>query len=75
MPDEFGRVSPEDWVSTEDPATGSEFGGVPGLVQPPPHELDTHETTGYMKAVPVDEYVDGAWTSTYDVPPTQMVRP
>jgi hypothetical protein len=25
-------------VSEHDPETGSEFGGVPGMIQPPPHE-------------------------------------
>jgi hypothetical protein len=65
---------PEEWVSKVDPSTGSEFGGVPGLVQPPPHEMDVAETANYMKSVPADEFVDQAWVSTYDVPPTQMVK-
>ena len=78
---------PDEWVSTVDPATGSEFGGVPGLVQPLPHVLtdSAADTANYMKSVPADEMVQAGvdqlgnpimeFASTYDVPPTQQVRP
>ena len=66
---------PEEWVSTGDPSTGSEFGGVSGLIQPPPHEKDAAETSAYMRSIPADEFVDQAWVSTYDAPPTTQVRP
>lgn len=68
---------PEDWVSTVDPTTGSEFGGVPGLIQPAPHDMADvpYETANYAKSVPDAEYVDGAWVSTYAAPDTQLIRP
>lgn len=68
---------PEEWVSTQDPSTGSEFGGVPGLVQPAPHDMTDvpHETANYIKSIPAAEYVDGAWVSTYPAPATELVRP
>lgn len=66
---------PEEWVSTVDPSTGSEFGGVPGLIQPPPHEMTVDEKAIYMKSLPADELVDQAWVSTYDAPDSTQVRP
>ena len=78
---------PEDWVSTVDPATGSEFGGVPGHVQPLPHDMlnsSVHEVRNYIVSIPADEVVQSGvdqrgvplyeFASTYDVPPTQMVK-
>lgn len=38
-------------VSEEDPAFGSEFGGVGGLIQPPPHEPTAREKLMQLHAI------------------------
>lgn len=82
--------NPEDWVSTSDPANGTEFGGVPGLIQPPPHELTeagspSWERANYLRSIPSAELVDVGtddrgntirdWGSSYEAPPSTLVRP
>jgi len=43
-------------ISTDDPATGSEFGGVSGLVQPPPHNPSAGERLNMVYAIdPMDD--------------------
>lgn len=38
-------------ISQEDPDTGTEYGGVSGLVQPPPHEPTASERLMMLKAI------------------------
>jgi hypothetical protein len=40
-----------DLVSTEDYRTGSEFGGVGGLIQPPPHRPSAGERRSMIMAI------------------------
>jgi hypothetical protein len=43
-------------VSTEDPDTGSEFGGVGGIIQPPPHSPSASERLSMIYAIdPLDD--------------------
>lgn len=43
-------------VSTEDPNTGSEFGGVAGIIQPPPHNATASERLSMIYAIdPMDD--------------------
>lgn len=43
-------------VSTDDPARGSEFGGVGGLIQPPPHAPSASERLSMIYAIdPMDD--------------------
>jgi hypothetical protein len=45
-----------DLVSTEDPDTGSEFGGVAGLIQPAPHVPTASERLRMVYAIdPTDD--------------------
>jgi hypothetical protein len=49
-------LNSRDLVSTEDPATGSEFGGVAGLIQPPPHVPSASERLRMIYAIdPLDD--------------------
>jgi hypothetical protein len=38
-------------MTTPDPNGGSEYGGVPGLVQPPPHEPTASEKLSALYAI------------------------
>lgn len=77
--------NPEDWVSTVDPTTGSEFGGVPGLIQPAPHTMDVAETAAYARSIPADQMIQVGtdargrpimgFASTYEAPATDLIRP
>lgn len=43
-------------VSGEDPATGSEYGGVAGMIQPPPHAPTARERLRMIYAIdPLDD--------------------
>lgn len=42
-------------VSEEDPAFGSEFGGVGGIIQPPPHEPTPAERRMQLMHVPTQD--------------------
>jgi hypothetical protein len=43
-------------ISTEDPDIGSEFGGVGGVVQPPPHNPTASERLSMVYAIdPMDD--------------------
>ena len=44
-------ISSRDLVSEEDYREGSEFGGVDGLIQPPPHVPDASERLMMLKAI------------------------
>lgn len=49
-------VTSEDLVSPEDYRTGSEFGGVVGLIQPPPHVPTASERLRMIYAIdPTDD--------------------
>lgn len=50
------NINSQDLVSTEDPERGSEFGGVPGLIQPPPHNPSASERLSMIYAIdPLDD--------------------
>lgn len=51
------EIHSKDLVSTADPDRGSEFGGVPGLVQPPPHKPSGSERLSMIYAI--DSLDDG----------------
>jgi hypothetical protein len=43
-----------------DPQKGSEYGGVPGLIQPPPHELTAKDKLKMLyQTLPEVGYIDG----------------
>lgn len=44
-------VTSRDLVSTEDYRTGSEFGGVAGLIQPAPHTANSSERLSMIYAI------------------------
>lgn len=49
-------LSSRDLVSTEDPETGSEFGGVGGLIAPAPHKPTSRERLSMIYAIdPMDD--------------------
>lgn len=49
-------ISSRDLVSTDDPAGGSEFGGVGGVIQPPPHAPTSSERLSMIYAIdPTDD--------------------
>lgn len=48
-------VTSVDLVSTEDYRTGSEFGGVVGLIQPPPHVPTASERLRMIHAIDPDD--------------------
>ena len=49
-------IDSRDLVSTEDHRTGSEFGGVSGLIQPPPHVPTASERLTMIYALdPMDD--------------------
>jgi hypothetical protein len=53
---------------------GTEFGGVPGLIQPIPHEMTPAERRTYMVHVPADETDEaGNTVSTWPVPESEKV--
>lgn len=69
----FGTKHGRPWMkqSTADPAKGSEYGGVEGLIAPPPHDIkdSAHEQLMLMyNTDPADE------TSGAELPPTKKVR-
>jgi hypothetical protein len=45
------RPLSEDLISDEDYRTGSEFGGVPGIIQPPPHVPTASERLHMIYAI------------------------
>lgn len=50
------EIHSKELVSTDDPATGSEFGGVGGLIQPPPHNPSASERLSMIRAIdPMDD--------------------
>lgn len=50
------EIDSRDLVSIEDPDTGSEFGGVGGLIQPPPHNPSASERLSMIYAIdPLDD--------------------
>jgi len=59
-------INSRDLVSTEDPATGSEFGGVRGLIQPPPHVPTASERLRMIYAI--DHNDDGTQTDSVLAP-------
>jgi hypothetical protein len=49
-------ITSRDLVSTEDPARGSQFGGVGGLIQPSPHVPSASERLSMIYAIdPLDD--------------------
>lgn len=49
-------INSRNLVSTEDPADGSEFGGVGGLILPPPHSPTSSERLSMIYAIdPMDD--------------------
>lgn len=53
---ELPPIDSHDLVSDEDYRTGSEFGGVAGLIQPPPHVPDAAERLHMVYAIdPTDD--------------------
>ena len=56
----------QDRVSPDDPAFGSEYGGVGGIVQPPPHTPTASERLTMIYAIDPDD--DGSQ-------PTSVVAP
>jgi len=54
--DELPPINSRDLVSDEDYRTGSEFGGVGGLIQPPPHVPTESERLHMIYAIdPMDD--------------------
>ena len=50
------EIHSKDLVSKEDPNNGSEFGGVGGLIQPPPHAPTSSERLSMIYAIdPMDD--------------------
>lgn len=50
------EIHSKNLVSTEDTSRGSEFGGVGGLIQPPPHNPTASERLSMMYAIdPMDD--------------------
>lgn len=50
------EIHSKNLVSTADPDTGSEFGGVAGLIQPPPHNPSASERLSMIYAIdPMDD--------------------
>jgi hypothetical protein len=56
-PERFPKeIHSRDLVSTDDPAKGSQFGGVGGIVQPPPHVPSASERLSMIYAIdPCDD--------------------
>lgn len=48
-------IQSRDLVSTEDPDDGSEYGGVAGIVQPPPHTPTASERLSMIYAIDPDD--------------------
>jgi hypothetical protein len=48
-------IQSRDLVSTEDPNDGSEYGGVAGIVQPPPHVPSASERLSMIYAIDPDD--------------------
>lgn len=66
---------PDDWYSSVPTEKGSEFGGVPGLIQPPPHELTVEEKSKVMRSVPAVTIRDGQWAAADDtIPESEKVK-
>lgn len=59
-------VQSRDLVSTEDYREGSEFGGVGGLIQPPPHNPTASERLHMIYAI--DPQDDGTFPESVAVP-------
>ena len=50
------EINSTDYVSTDDPALGSEFGGVGGVVQPAPHNPSASERLMMIHGIdPLDD--------------------
>lgn len=69
----FGDKSGRDWVkqSEADPVKGSEYGGVGGLIQPRPHEVENSPSEQLMLIYNTDPGVE---TSGLDLPKTKKIR-
>lgn len=52
---EIWDINSRDLVSTEDPADGSEYGGVGGVIQPPPHVPSASERLSMIYAIDPDD--------------------
>jgi hypothetical protein len=59
-------ITSQERVSTEDPDLGTEYGGVGGIVQPPPHTPTASERLTMIYAIDPDD--DGSQ-------PTSVVAP
>ena len=58
--------------SRKNPRQGSEYGGVDGLIQPPPHDVADHPTEILMTMYgtnPAAGFPNGANGETQDLPP------
>ncbi len=54
--DDLPPIDSRDLISTEDYRTGSEFGGVPGMIQPEPHIPTASERLRMIYAIdPTDD--------------------
>lgn len=72
-PAEFGKKYGRSWVkqSEADPAKGTEYGGVEGLIQPRPHEIELHPREQLMLLINTDPSDE---QSGIDLPPLKTVR-
>lgn len=48
-------INSRDLVSTDDPALGTEYGGVAGIIQPPPHTPTASERLSMIYAIDPDD--------------------
>jgi hypothetical protein len=48
-------INSQDLVSTDDPELGSEYGGVGGLIQPPPHTPSASERLSMIYTIDPDD--------------------
>lgn len=55
MTEPIWDINSRDLVSTEDPDDGSEYGGVGGLIQPPPHTPTASERLSMIYAIDPDD--------------------
>jgi hypothetical protein len=72
-PAEFGKKHGRPWVkqSEIDPAKGTEYGGVEGLIQPYPHDIKTEAREQLMLLMNTDP---GDELSGIELPPLKTVR-
>lgn len=59
-------INSRDLVSTDDPDLGSEYGGVSGIIQPPPHTPTASERLSMIYAIDPDD--DGTQTDSVVAP-------